>query len=415
MFTFKMSVCALILVTSFSSMAQQAGVDATQVRIKSTGEVYNVTKSTHTAESKVQAGFEAFPILETDDKGESKADVPKFALERVFSTPNRIRVKLKVPLFKYDQAMSGARYENFVSINESRDPHTGIIKRTKEFQSIELAWCGAEHCLNESAYLVENCAKVGPKECQAPYETIIVDFSKIKALEPAEAEYFYISGYQKKIPGKDIGIFFYPYPGFVKAAYRVDVSKRMFGPDVYYVRYPTQREIDEENRIAGKLDDKALNEIQKAEELKKKTRYLHLPVNIGKSGTTVDGVNASGTSSSTEVKKTIKRYCMDGMGRPVGVETVVESNNISTTSSTSRSSTSSNSNYSYSNGVGGERVIESSGDQRSVENSVVSTACDNRKNKLLAQESLAGLKGVIKVPSFQDDVLVKDDEELLEE
>lgn len=377
----------LAMLITTSGWAQQLTDSSTETRIKPDGENYVLERSDSKA-SNLPVAMEQFAILETGSKGEAKADVHKVVLERSFDTPNRIRVKMKTPLFKYKPVMSGTNF--FVeSTKDVLDEKTGLIIRVKDYQKKRLVWCGLEPCLLSTAFLIQACVK-DQKTCSSAYDTIIIDFSKAKALNIGETEEFFISSYQRKIPGKAIDFFVYPVPGRIQVPrYIVEHKKKLFGPDVYVVRMPTQKEIDAENK---QVVPKDVLDLEAAAELNRNTRYTTLPTNIGMPG---QPANPNGQSNSNgSLGEAVEELCLDEMGRVSSTRTIFEGGSYVPQNSTTNHSR--HSNISHKRIYRGTTIVESSeGDIRNAENNVDTSECNVRKMHLILQESLAGQKGAV--------------------
>ena len=359
----RVTLWSTLAVLIFSAQSWTQTQQTHQTRIKPTGETYVLERSNPKA-SAVAPGAEEFPILETSSKGESKADVHRVVLERTFDTPKRIRVKLNVPLFKYKPIMSGTEY--FVeTTKEVVDKKTGNTLRVKDIQKTRFVWCGIEPCLKSTPFLLQACKGSG-MGCTSAYEEIIIDFSKAQQLNVGEHEQFFISAYQRKIPGKAIDFLVHPIKGrILPPRYIVERKNKLFGPDVYIIRLPNKKEIRAENK-KNQVDEKDILDLQSAVELNKNTRYTTLPVSSGLPGQPVDPRN-EGAEGSNGVE--VEEVCLDEMGRIKSSRTIIE---------------------------GHANAYEDGSDVRSkVENNVASSACTARKNQLVLEESLAGQKGAL--------------------
>ncbi len=366
-----LTAAKLIVLLSTQVWAQTPNAQNQQTRIKPNGETY-ILESSNPKASQVAPGSEQFPILEAygTGAGEFKADVHRVVLERTFQTPNRIRVKMKVPLFKYKPVMSGHEY--FVeSTKEVTDPKTGSIVRVKEVQKKRLVWCGLEPCLMRTPFLLQAC-EGSSKSCSSAYDEIIIDFSKAQKLNPGAYEHFFISAYQRKIPGKAIDFIVLPITGRIQAPrYIVKRKNPLRGPDVYKVRLPNKKEIAAENR-KNKVDEKDILDIEAAAELNKNTRYTTLPVNMGLPGQPVDP-NGTLNGSNAGNNQTVEELCLDELGHKKSSRIIQEG--LSETDILTR-----------------EQILEQN---RQAEQSVASSACSARRNHLVLEESLAGQKGAI--------------------
>lgn len=372
--TNKMVNGLLVLFMTTQVWSEQAALETanSQTRIKSSGETYVINKNDAKA-SNLPAGAEQFPILETDGLGEAKADVNKVVLERTFNTPKVLRVKLKTPLFKYKPIMSGTDFyvETF---KEIQDPRTSQIVRVKDYQKKRLVWCGLEPCLMRSNFLLKACIK-DSKSCSSAYETIVIDFSKAQKLELGETEQFLITSYQRKIPGDAIDFLVYPIPGrILPPRYIVNHKNRLFRKDKFIVRLPTQKEIDIENKKNNVVPQDVID-LESAVELNKNTRYTTLPTNMGLPGEPANP-NGNGSTNPNGQGQLVEEICLDGMGS-IESRRMIEERRGNTPVTP----------------VG--REVE-----RKTEQSVKSIACVARRNTMVLQESLAGLKGKIDRTEF---------------
>lgn len=393
--------------------------DAKVARISPEGKVYGVTKSSFTWSEQLPDDIEQVPILDTWDRGESKSDVPVFYVERVSNTPDKIRVKFKVPRFKYDFQKHGTRYNDYVSEREVVDEVTGYKIRTRTVHDIELAWCGADYCLNNSAYLMDTCAEVGPENCDSAYSLVVIDFSKLPRLQNNQAEYFRFSGFQKKIPGKSIGVLIKPEENLTMDEYVVEEKKKLFSPDVYVIRPLTQNEIEKRNKKINQVSKKQMSEILDAKKSNEvKTRYLHVQKNLGKENYTQDGINSKSGLVDVE-ERTVTKYCFDEMGRVREKKTYLEGTTKKTQLENYNSSSNHSSGWENTYTRSGEynysteyRRIEGSPIERNIESYVSTSECETRKNNLIARESLAGMKGALKNRngSLVEDQVIKEEE-----
>ena len=384
----KMKMLSGFLALAMSTQVYSQALESfsnTQTRINANGETY-VVESSDSRASNIPSGMEKFAVLETGSKGEAKADVSKVILERSFDTPNRVRVKLKTPLFKYKPIMSGSDFYVETS-KEVVDQYTGQVIRVKDYQKKRLVWCGLEPCLLSTAFLLKVCEQ-NSSSCTAAYDTIIVDFSKAKSLEMGETEQFFISAYQRKIPGKAIDFFVYPIPGRILAKrYIVEHKKKLFGPDVYVVREMTKKEIDAENQTQVKVSSKDVLDLEAAQEFNSITRYETLPTNLGLPGQSINPAGRNSSESSSTSGVAVEELCLDELGNLKSSRTIIESDVRSSKPVIT------NSNRTEITRV---KTLESSEDAKRIEKGVNSFECSARKAHLVLQESLAGQKGALK-------------------
>lgn len=364
------SFLALLVTTQVWSQ-QQSQSAQTEQRINSNGESY-VLESSDAKASNLPSGIEQFAILETGSKGEAKADLNKVVLERSFDTADRVRVKLKTPLFKYKPIISGTSYY-VETTKEVVDPKTGLTVRVKDIAKKRLVWCGLEPCLLSSQFLLQACVR-DQKTCSSAYDTIIIDFKRAKKLELGETEEFFVSAYQRKIPGKAIDFFVYPIPGRIKAPrYIIEHKTKLFGPDVYVVRLPTQKELDVENKLVNAKD---VLDLEAATELNSNTRYTTLPTNIGIPG---QAANPNSNGNVLGQGEVVEELCIDPIDNKIASrKTVLEGGSSSTVRT-----------------YGTTTVLESSSDVTRIEKSADAKACVSRKQTLVLGLSLAGQKNAI--------------------
>lgn len=387
MFGFRSMNVFLALLISSQVWSQQ-NQESTQLQ----SETKYLEYSSNTSQSNLHNKEEEVLDLKTGGYGEVKADINKVVLWREFDTPNRIRVKMKAPLFRYKPIFSGTSYY-VETTKEVKDEKTGLMVRVKDIQKKRLVWCGLEPCLLSSNLLLRACVR-DQKTCSSAYDTIIIDFSKAAKLEIGENELFFLSAYQRKIPGDAIDFFLYPLPGkTIAPRYIIEHKKKMFGPDVYVVRQPTQKELDKEQEKEQKIVTPTdVLDIENSSEINEKSTYTKLLTNIGMPGQTANPNGQSNNQGNDQSNQTngqkssaqvTEEWCIDPItNKVVSKKSIIEGKLQGDLNSDSRTEVT-------------KTILESSENIKNIENNVSSKACLARKQNMVLNVSLAGQKNVI--------------------